>query len=165
MIAVGGRDFGIDSAVDDAQGADSHTFAADADAAVAENAAGTVVEHHGAPLLFGNVDLFFGVAGFANAVFEDHVLQFALAALVADRAIERMVCEQEFEGSFARLDDGGRFGPDHHAFGHRDHAGGHQFRRLFNLHQTHAAGRLERHAFVVAECRNLNAGQFGGVDQ
>ncbi len=49
------------------------------------------------------VQLLFGEAAFARAVAEDHVLQFALAALVADRAIERMIGEQEFEHVLARL--------------------------------------------------------------
>ena len=39
----------------------------------------------------------------AGAVAERHVLQFALAALVAHRAVERMVGQQQFQHGLARL--------------------------------------------------------------
>src|SRR5690348_17779164 len=45
------------------------------------------------------------------------VLQVALAALVADRAIQRVVDEQELHHPVARLLDHRRVGEDLHAFG------------------------------------------------
>ncbi len=66
---------------------------------------GGVVKHHRGPLLFIEVDLGFGKAAFIRAVAEHHVLQFAFAAFVADRTIERMVAEEEFERAFAGLAD------------------------------------------------------------
>ena len=103
VIAFVGRDLRNHAAIDHAQRAHAHAFVADAHAAEAENAARLIEEHHRRPLLLVHVDLDFGEAAFARAVAEDHVLQFALAALVADRAIERMVGEQEFQRGFARL--------------------------------------------------------------
>ena len=90
------------------------------------------------------MELGFGEAAFARAVAEHHVLQFALAALVAHRAIERMIGQQEFERAFARLRDLRRIGVHHHAFGHRQRAGRQQLRHLLHFHQAHAAGGLQR---------------------
>ncbi len=57
-----------------------------------------------------------------------------------------------------------RIGADHHAFGHRQRAGHLQLRHLLHFHQAHAAGGLQRQAFVIAERRNLDARLLGGVD-
>ena len=164
MVALVGRDFRNHAAVDHAQRVHAHAFVADAHAAVAQNAARRIEEHHRRKLLFVHVDLGFGEAAFARAVAEHHVLQFALAAFVAHRAIQRMVGEQEFQHVFARGGHLRRFGAHHHAFGHRQRAGRHQLGHLLHFHQAHAAGGLQRQAFVIAERRNLDAGAFGGVD-
>ena len=55
-------------------------------------------------------------------------------------------------------------GVDHHAVGHRQRAGHLQLRHLFHFHQAHAAGGLQRVAFVIAERRNLDAGVLGRID-
>ncbi len=102
VIAVIGRDFRNRAALDHAERVDAHAFVADAHAAVAQDAARRIEKHHRRILFFGRVDLGFGVAALAGAVAEHHVLQFALAALVAHRAIQRMVGEQEFEHVLAR---------------------------------------------------------------
>ena len=143
MIAIVGGDLGNDSAIHDAQRADAHAFITHAHAAVAEDAARGVVKHHRRPLLLIHVQLGFGVAAFARAVAEDHVLQFALAAFIADRAIERMVGEQQFQHGFAGLRDKRRIRSHHHAFADRNGAGGLQFRCLLNFHKAHAAGGLQ----------------------
>ena len=142
VVAMVGRDFGDHSAVDHAERIHAHAFIADAHAAVAENAARRIEEHHRRKLLFGGVDLGFGVAALAGAVAEGHVLQFALAALIAHRAIERMVGEQELQHVLARGGHLRRFRADHHALGHGKRAGGHQLGHLFHFHQAHAAGGL-----------------------
>ncbi len=107
VVAAIGRDHGTDAAVLDAEGPDVHAFAAHAHAAVAEDAAGTVKEDGGRPLLFFAVLLGLGVEAFAGAVLEGHVLQFALATGIADRAVEGMVAEKQFDGGFAGLGDFG----------------------------------------------------------
>ena len=48
-----------------------------------------------------------GVEAFAGAVLEGHVLQFALAAGIADGAVERVVAEKQLNGGLARLRDFG----------------------------------------------------------
>ena len=64
-----------------------------------------------------------------------------------------MIGQQEFERAFARACTTCGIGVDHHAFGHRQRAADLQLRRLFDFHQAHAAGGLQRVAFVIAERR------------
>ena len=165
MIPVRRRNFRRNATVHNPQRAHAHAFITDTHAAVAKNTTRPVVEHHRAPLFFRHVLLHFGEAALARAVLEHHVLQFALAALIAHRAVQRMVGQQEFQRGLPGLHHGRRFGPHNHALAHRHHARRHQLRGLLNLHQAHAAGSLQRHAFVVTERRNLDASQLGGVDQ
>ncbi len=122
MIALVRRDLGNHAAVDHAQRAHAHAFVADAHAAIAQDAARIIEEHHRRPLFLVHVDLQLGEPALARAVAEGHVLQFALAAFIAHRAIERMVGQQEFEHAFARRYHRRRFGAHHHAFGHRQRA-------------------------------------------
>ncbi len=101
------------------------------------------------------------------------VLQVALAALVADRAVERVVDEQELHHPFARLLDHGRASIDllgravavgrqvvdaHGArgdgLGHADH-----------LDEAHAAVAGDRQALVVAEARDLDARLLARLQQ
>ena len=158
------NDFGIDAAICQAQCADTHAFIANTDAAIAKNAARPIVEHNRGPLLFRHVLLHFGKAAFARAVLEHHVLQFALAALVANGTIQRMVREQEFQSGFARLHNGFRFRLNHHAFSHRQRARRLQFGKLFHFDETHAASGLQRHALVVAKRRNFRRHRLTGFD-
>src|SRR5271165_7152381 len=88
MVAVAGHDLRQNAAVADAQRAHAHPLVADPDAAVTENAARRIVENHRRPLLFIDVLLGFNKPALARSIAEHHVLQLALATLVADRAIE-----------------------------------------------------------------------------
>ena len=164
VVALVGRDFGDDAAVDDAQRLHAHAFVADAHAAVAEDAARRIEEDYRRELLLRRVHLGLGVAALAGAVAEHHVLQLALAALVAHRAIQRVVGEQQFQHRLARAGHLRRIGAHHHAFGHRERARRLQLGCLLHFHQAHAAGGLQRQAFVVAEGRNLDAHQLGRID-
>ena len=101
---VGGDD-GADAAILDAERPDVHAFAAHADAAIAEDAARAVEVDRRRPLLLFAVLLGLGVEALAGAVLEGHVLQFALAAGVADGAVERMIAEQQFDRGLASLRD------------------------------------------------------------
>jgi hypothetical protein len=104
------------------------------------------------------------VAALARAVAEDHVLQLALASLVADGAIEWMIGEEKFECGLARLRHLRRFRPNHHAFANRQRAACHQLRHFLHFHQAHATGGLQGEPFPVAERRYLDASALGGVD-
>src|SRR5580704_2483471 len=107
VVAAVGCDDRAHSAVLNAEGPDVHAFAAHADTAVAEDATGTVKEDGGRPLLLLAVLLGLGVQAFAGAVFEGHVLQFALTAGIADGAIEGVVAEKQLDGGFSGLGDFG----------------------------------------------------------
>ncbi len=139
-----GRDDGADAAVLHAERPDIHAFAAHAHAAIAEDAAGAVEEDGRRPLLLFAVLLGLGVEALAGAVLEGHVLQFALAAGIADRAVEGMIAEQQLDGGFAGLGDFRRFGDEDLALGDRGGAGGLQLGNFLLAHHAHAAGGLER---------------------
>ncbi len=83
------------------------------------------------------------VVAFAGAVLEGHVLQFALAARVANGAIERVIAEQQFNGGLARLRDLGRLGDENLALRHGGGAGGLQLGHFLLAHDAHAAGGLQ----------------------
>src|SRR5262249_51853809 len=164
MIEMIGRDFRMRPAIDYAERPYTHPFVADPDAAITENAAWSIEENHRRPLLFVHVQLLFNETALARAVAERHVLQFAFAALVANRAIQRMVSQQKFERALARLANLWRFGVHYHALGHGKRAADLQFGSLFHLHQAHAARGLQRQAVVIAERRDLDAHLLGGID-
>ena len=64
MIAAVGNDFSGRAAIADTEGIDAQTFAADAHAAIAENAAWRIVKNDRRPLLFVDVAFWFRGTGF-----------------------------------------------------------------------------------------------------
>ena len=160
-----GRDDRGAAAVLDAEGEDVHAFAAHADAAVAEDAARAVEVDDRRPLLLFAVVLGLGVEAVGGAILEGHVLQLALAAGIADGAVERMVAEQQLQRGFAGLGDLGRLGLDDHALGDRRSAGGLELGHLLDADDAHAAGGLQREAGVVTEGGDLDAGGLAGLDE
>src|SRR5581483_10076304 len=142
VFAIGG-DGGIHPAVLDAQRPDVHGFAANAHAAVAQDAARPVEVHHRRPLLLVAVVLDVNEFRFVGAVGEGHVLQFAFAAGVAYRAVEGMIAEQQLDDGLARLAHFVGFGGDGHALGHDGGAGGLQLGHFLDAHQAHAARALQ----------------------
>ena len=114
--------------------------------------------------LSGTARLFSSIAAVVAAVAHRLVLQVALAALVADRAIERMVDQQELHHALARLLHHRRVGDDLLPVGDRQRAGRLRLRRAgLHLDQAHAAVAGDRQALVVAEARDLDAGQLAGL--
>ena len=114
----------------------------------------------------GEVSLLLDEAGLAGTVGQGLVLQRALAALVADRAVERVVGEEELEDAVLGLLDLLRVGDDLHALASSDVAGGHEGRapRALDLDEAHPADADGLHARVVAEARDVGAGALGGGD-
>ncbi len=155
----------LGTAVLNAQRPDIHAFAANPNAAVAQDAARAVEVHHRRPLLLVAVVLHVHELRFGRAVLEGHVLQFALAAGVAHRAVQRMVGEQQLEHRLARLLDLVALGSDHHAFGDRRGARGLQLGHLLDFHQAHAAGALQRQSRVIAERRHFDARALAGFNE
>jgi len=111
------------------------------------------------------VQLALDEAALTGAIAEDHVLQFALAALIANRAIQRMIGQQEFERSLARLLHEVGIGAHHHALGDRRGAAHLQLGSFLDLDQTHATGGLQRVVFVITEGRHLDAVLSRDFDQ
>ena len=110
--------------------------------------------------------------GLAAAVGHRLVLQRALAALVADRAVERVVDQQELHDPLLRLvgDRAGGLGVDDHALGDRQRARGLRLREpaavagVGDVDQALPAGAHGREQRVVAEPRDLDADLLGGPD-
>src|SRR5215204_2074732 len=98
-------DDGVRSAPSGLNGVLAHPLVADARAALAEDAALRVVGDDGREEFLGRVVLPLGEALFEVAPVEDHLLQLALAAAVADGAVERVVRQQELDHPALRLLD------------------------------------------------------------
>ncbi len=140
----------------------------EAGAAGALNAALTVEQHQvrdGDRLL--EVALLLNEARLARAVGQRLVLQRALATLVAHRAVERVVGEQELEHAVLGLLDLLRGGVDDHALAGLDEAGRLQggAPRALHLDQAHAAHADGLHPRVVAEAGDVGPGALGRGDQ
>src|ERR1051326_4101440 len=165
MVAFIGSDHGTGAAELYAERRYIHAFTADAHAAVTKNAARTIKEDHGRPLLLFFMKLAFHIARFRRTIFKSHVLQFAFAAGIADRAIQRMVAEKQFDHRLARLANFVGVRGHNHAVSNRHRAGGLELRHFFNAHQAHAAGGLKRKSRVVTERRDFNTHGLASLNQ
>src|SRR5262245_26435277 len=105
-------------------------------------------------------------AALARAPAHRDVLERALAALVADRAVERMVDQQELDDRVLRHLHAIGLGVDDHSVADRGRAGRLQLRHPLDLDQAHPTGtdRLAE-LRLVAEDRDLDVAVLGGVDQ
>ncbi len=106
-----------------------------------------------------------GVEALARAVLEGHVLQFALAARIAYRAIQRMIPQQQLNRRLPRLRNLCRLGDKNLPLGHRRRARRLQLTHLLLAHNAHPASRLQTKPGIVAECRNLNPRLPASVNQ
>src|SRR5579871_134163 len=165
MILFIRRNDRTDTAVLHTQSPHVHALAAHPHAAVAENAARPVEVHHRRPLLLVAVVLHFHELRFGGAIAEGHVLQFAFSASIANRTVQRMVSEEQFQHRLARLLDLVAFGRDHHALADYRRACGLQLGHLFDLHQAHPASALQGHVGVIAEGRYLDAHALARFNQ
>ena len=111
----------------------------------------------------GNVRLTSVEARVGAAVGHCLVLQRAFAALVAHRAVQRMVDQQQFHHAVLGLVGGlgGELGAHHHVGGDDDGAGRHRFALSLDLDQALPAGADRVQQRVVAEPRDLDAHQLG----
>ena len=109
-----------------------------------------------------------------DAISHRLVLQIALAALIANRAIQRVIDQQEFHHAFARLLHHRRFGEHHRRLAvrawpqvaHVHGAGGDRLRRAaLHFDQAHAAIAGDRQPFVEAEARDFRAGLLASLQQ
>src|SRR5437667_1989634 len=97
------------------------------------------------------VILLFRETLFEIAPIESQLLQFAFAAAIAHRTIERMIGEQKLEHRALRLLDLFALRRHHHAVSADYRAGSLQLRHLLDPHQTHATRSLQSKIGVIAE--------------
>ncbi len=136
-------------------------------AAGAQHAAFAVEQHLGREVdRFREGALDVGEAGLGATVGHGLVLQRAFPALVADRAVQWVIDQQQFHhtllGVVCRLR--GVLGAHHHAVGDGDGAAGHRLALALDLHQALAAGAHGLEQGMVAEPGNLHADQLGGAN-
>ena len=139
--AVVGADEGVVAALEEDELVVLGHLLREAHAAVAEDAA-LAVDRDERRQLERLLEVALGLdeARAAGAPAEGDVLQRALAALVADRAVERVVDEQELDDRVLRVLDAVRGRVDDHAVAHRRRARGLELRDALDLDQAHAAG-------------------------
>ena len=157
LVAAVGNDLAVRAAEGDAQRVDVHALVADADAAVAKNAARPVVVDKARKLLLLMMQLPLHEACFRGPVAEHHVLQFALAALVADWAVKRMVGEQELKHRLAAVLHLFVVRTDDHAVRDYRCTRSLELRHLLDRDHAHAAGTLQGQSRIVAERRDLDS--------
>src|SRR5690606_14483009 len=152
-------------APDRAELLDPLNLGAEAHAARAVDAARHVRRDQRPEILVLHDALLLGVARHAAAEAEREVLQLALAALIADRAVERMVDQQELHRRLLRRDRALRAREDLHAVhdGRRARGGG--LRRLLDLDEAHPAVRRDAELVVVTEARDVDPRAIGYLDQ
>jgi hypothetical protein len=138
----------------------------ESDAARAQDAAVRDVQHVG-PEILDRVEALrvVGAVPRGGAAFlEREILQLALARLVADRTVERMIDEQQLEHPHAAALGLRRLGADDHAFRYLGGARDLQLRGLLDVHEAHAAHAGHRQSRVVAVVRHEYARLLGGLD-
>jgi hypothetical protein len=75
-----------------------------------------------------------------NSEFISSILELTFASCIADRAVQRMVDQQEFQSLKPHFFDAFRPSVDDHPLGHRGRTGGHGHFRTLDIDQTNAAG-------------------------
>jgi len=98
------------------------------------------------------------------AVAHRDILQLALATLVANRAVQRMIDEQEFHRRLLRSDGLRGFRKNLHALADRCRTGWHRLGRFLHFDQAHAAVGRDAQLLVVAEPWNVSADFIGHFD-
>ena len=172
LVEIGG-DFHILATARGAQFLNPAHFGSEADAAGALDAAGHLGLHQRADVFIFDGALVFHEAVVGFAIGHGLVLQIAFAALIANRAIQRVVDKQEFHDAFAGLLHLRGAGENFRRFAigsgtqiiHRHGAGSLRFRRALHFNQAHAAVAGNRQAFVETETRHFGASLFAGLQQ
>ena len=156
-------DFRHGAATGRCQCLDVHHFIAVSDAAETLHAAIHLGLDQRTEILLGKHALGFNEPA-GGRVLMGKILKVAFPALIADRAIKRMVGEDKFEYRSMGIVDHARGGAHTHALVDRSAAGGLELRHLFDFDQAHAAVGVRFELGVVAEMWNHDADTPGGFD-
>src|SRR4030065_633467 len=97
------------------------------------------------------LELLLGVPALVRAVLDDHVLPLALPALVADRAVEGVVGEQDLQHGGAGRHCRRALGLYIHAVEHRSYAGGLELSLPLYLNEAHPARADAHKVGLIAE--------------
>ena len=167
------RDLHVLAAADGAELGYASNFGGEADAACALDAAVHRGLDQSADVLVLDRALVLAIAALVDTVRHRLVLQIAFPALIANRAIERMIDQQKLHDAFARLAHHRRARRDHlrrmvlvgRQVFHAHRAGRLGLGNADNLDQTHAAIAGDRQPLLVAEARNFGAGGFARLQQ
>ena len=163
---------GVAAALGEAQHRIIRDLSAEADAAAAHDAALVIKTDTRSNIdVLRLLDLLFTEAALALAMLDAEFLESALASLIADRAVERMIDQQEFHHAFAHFLSQRALRADAHAF--RDRIGtsddrtrhpadvGHPVLVLFRLR---AGGWTRRHAHLhKAHAAIAGGGKLGVI--
>ncbi len=159
-----GADFGVFAPVELAQNRRSGDFLRKADAARAVDAAGHDGFNQRPQFFIRHSALVFGKAGTVETIGHGLILQITLPALIADRAVERVIDQEHFHHALAGLFDHFRFGVDDHPVAARHRAGGRRLgRAALDLHKAHAAIGRDGKLVVIAKTRDFDAKLLGGL--
>ncbi len=133
-----------------------------------------LVRTSGPIYLSSTARLFSCIAVLVDAIGHRLVLQVTLAALIANRAIQRMVDQQEFHHPFTGLLDHRRFGRNDWRFAigagaqiaYTERTGSLRlWRAAFDFHKAHAAIAGDGQALVETEARHFRARLFTRLQQ
>src|SRR5262249_21551273 len=127
------------------------------DAARAMNAAGHVGCDQRPEILVLHRALALGITRDVPAESDRKVLKLALAALVADWAVERVIDEQELHRRPLRADGTRGLCEDLHALSDGSGTRRQRLRCLLDLDQAHAAVRRDGQLVVITEARDVGA--------
>ena len=154
------------AAVDEVDQRVARDLVGEARAPAALDAALAVEQHELAePDRLLEVPLLLDEARLAGTERERLVLQRALAAAVAHRAVERMVHEQELEDAVLDLLHRVGLCAADHSLGDRRGARGRESTHTVDLDEAHAAHADRLHPLVPAETRDVDAVLLRGLDQ
>ena len=92
------------------------------------------------------------------------ILQPALARLIADRTVHRMIDQQKFQHRFAHRQHLGTLGQNRHALGHLRVAGDLQLGHFLDLDHAHAAIARDGKLRMIAIARNRDADIVGRLN-
>ena len=163
-VADDGGDLGMLAAVDHAQLHHAGHLLAEAHAAGAVDAAVHLAHRNQRPHVFVKHDaLLFGVTRGGGTVAHRQVLQLAFAALVANRAVQRVVDEQKFHHALLGFQRLVALGANDHALSDRRGTSRHRLGCLLDIDQAHATVGRDAQLLVVAEMRDVGASLVGGM--
>ena len=120
------------------------------------NTAGHICSDQRANILVLDYPLALGKARHIATITESHILQLTFAALITNRAVQRMINEQELHRSLLRSQSLRRLGIHLHPFHHRRRASRQGLGRSLNLDQTHSAVGGDGKLLVVTEAGDCN---------